>query len=166
MRFHILGLPHTVTSKEYVACAYTQKVWKFGKMMTERGHEVIHYGHEESDLPCTEHVTVMTNDIFKKVYGHHNWREKFFTYDINDECYQTFYKNAIEEIGKRKQPNDFLLPFWGHGHRPICDAHPDMIVVEPGIGYAGGHFARWKIDRKSTRLNSSHSQQSRMPSSA
>lgn len=141
----ILGLPHTVSSKEYIACAYTQKVVKFAKMMTDRGHEVIHYGHEDSDLQCTEHVTVMTNEIFNKVYGHHNWREKFFTYDLNDECYQTFYKNAIEEIGKRKQPNDFLLPFWGYGHKEICDAHNDLIVVEPGIGYAGGHFARWKI---------------------
>lgn len=145
MRFHILGLPHTVSSKEYVACAYTQKVVKFAKMMTDRGHEVIHYGHEDSDLQCTEHVTVMTNDIFNKVYGHHNWCEKFFTYDMNDECYQTFYKNAIKEIGKRKRPNDFLLPFWGYGHKTICDAHNDLIVVEPGIGYAGGHFARWKI---------------------
>jgi len=145
MRFHILGLPHTVTSKEYNACAYTQKVLKFGKMMKARGHEIIHYGHEESNLVCDEHVTVVTNKDLEKAYGNYDWRKNFFTYNTSDHAYQTFYKNAIAEIGKRKQKNDFVLPFWGSGVRPICDAHNDLIVVEPGIGYAGGHWARWKI---------------------
>lgn len=145
MRFHILGLPHTVSSKEYVACAYTQKVVKFAKMMTARGHEVIHYGHEESDLQCTEHVTVLSTEDWKKSYGDHDWRKHFFKFSTDDYAYQTFYKNAIEEICKRKKKNDFILPFWGSGHRPICDAHPDLITVEPGIGYAGGHWARFKI---------------------
>ncbi len=145
MRFHCLSLPHTVTSKEYNACAYTQKVVKFGKMMTERGHEVLHYGHEDSDLQCTEHISVLTNEDFEKSYGTHDWRSKFFKFNTGDHAYQTFFKNAIEEVGKRKLKNDFILPFWGSGVRPVCDAHPDLICVEPGIGYAGGHWARFKI---------------------
>jgi glycosyltransferase involved in cell wall biosynthesis len=143
--FHVLGLPHTITNREFVACAYTQKAWKFCKMMGERGHTIYHYGHEESDAPYAENVTVITNKVWKKVYGTHDYKSKFFKYNVEDEAYQTFYKNAIEEIGKRKQKNDFILPFWGSGVRPVCDGHPDLITVEPGIGYAGGHWANWKV---------------------
>lgn len=145
MRFHVLGLPHTQTNKNFTACAYTQKAYKFCKMMKDRGHYVMHYGHEFSDTPADENVTVITDKKWKEVYGEHDYKSKFFTFDTGDEAYQTFYRNAIEEITKRKYPNDFILPFWGNGVRPICDAHPDLITVEPGIGYAGGHWARWKV---------------------
>jgi glycosyltransferase involved in cell wall biosynthesis len=143
--FHILGVPHTITSPDFNACAYTQKILKFSKMMKCRGHKIIHYGHELSTLDCSEHVNVLSNEIFEKIYGNHDWKKKTFIYNTKDEAYQTFYKNAIKEIAKRKKPRDFLLPFWGAGVKPICDAHSDLIVVEPGIGYSGGHFARWKI---------------------
>lgn len=143
--YHVLGLPHTVTNKDFVGCAYTQKAFKFCQMMMDRGHTVYHYGHEDSNPPCTEHITVLTSDEWKRTYGDHDWRKHFFKFDTNDEAYQIFYRKAIEEIGKRKGKHHFLLPFWGAGHRTICDAHSDMIVVEPGIGYAGGHFARFKV---------------------
>ena len=145
MRFHVLGVPHTVSSKEFVACAFTQKVVKFCEMMKERGHTIIHYGHEDSVVDCDEHVSVIDNHTWQEVYGHYDWRKTTFKYDVNDNAYKTFMQNTITEIEKRKQPNDFLLPFWGNPMKPICDAHSDMIVVEPGIGYAWGHFAPYKV---------------------
>ena len=144
MRFHCLGVQHTITDSEYVACAFTQKVLKFCEMMTLRGHTVIHYGHEDSNLLCTEHVTVITRLEFDTIYGVHDHRTKLFNFNTNDDVYQTFNRRAIEEIGKRKQSGDFLLAFWGVGHQQICDAHPDMCVVEPGIGYAQT-FARYRV---------------------
>jgi glycosyltransferase involved in cell wall biosynthesis len=144
-RIHLLGLPHTKTTLDFTACAYTMKVLKFCKMMEGRGHYLMHYGHEESNPVADELISVINKKEWDAVYGEHDFQSSLFTYDTSDAAYKTFYKNTIKEIEKRKQPGDIILPFWGVGVKPICDAHPDLITIEPGIGYAFGHWADYKI---------------------
>src|SRR5262245_20433252 len=97
-------------------------------MLRARGHHVIHYGNEASQVDCDEHVTVTAA-------GELGPPEMSGSFDVNAPIYQTFYRNTITEITPRKQPLDFLLCMWGWGHKRIADAHSDTIVVEPGIGY-------------------------------
>jgi glycosyltransferase involved in cell wall biosynthesis len=104
-------------------------------MMMARGHTVYHYGHERSDVYCTKHLSVTDDDVLTKAYGaDYDFRKTFFRHSGDDHAHVTFCKNAIEAIKIHKQPNDFLLMFWGLGHKPVMDAHPDLIAVEPGIG--------------------------------
>lgn len=144
MRFHHLAIPHTVTHHDYVACAYTQKVLKFSKMMTERGHTVYHYGHERSEVVCSEHISVTNDWILEQAYGTHDWRRHQFRHNTGDFAHTEFVRRSIPAIAQRAQPGDFLLCNWGFGHQPIAQALPNLIAVEPGIGYTSGHFSDWR----------------------
>ena len=140
-RFHVLGIPHTVTSKEFAHCAYTQKVRRFCKFMTEAGHTVYHYGHERSEVICTEHITV-SNDRTIRKYA--DWKKKSYNGNLNDECNKQFSTNAIRELRKRIQLRDFVLCWYGRGHQRIAKAFPKSIVVEPSIGTFRS-FAEFRI---------------------
>lgn len=135
MRFHVPGLPHTVTNHKYIHCAFTQKVFKMCKMLHSMGHEVYHYGCEGSNPTCTEHVDVIKEEFRRKFYPD-EWHDKQWDYNIQDECHKVFYENTIKEINKRKSKRDFFLASWGWGHKTIADAlGNNVLIVEPGIGY-------------------------------
>ncbi len=134
MRFHALGLAHTITHKDYVACAFTQKVLKFCAMMSRRGHILYHYGNEKSQVECFEHVSVVTEAMLKKQYGDYDFKVAQFKYDQSDELHKTFNQNTIREITARKQKGDFLLCFFD---QQVIGKHfisSDIFVVHPGIG--------------------------------
>ena len=146
MRFHVLGIPHTITTPEYSTCAFTQKVVKLCKLLKAQGHYVIHYGHQDSKVECNEHVTVTKRYDLSKAYGDHDWRKNGFpTFQFNDWVYQAFTTRANLELTANKQPGDFLLCTFGFGHKAIADAHMDMIVCEPGIGYPQGGYAPYRV---------------------
>ena len=154
MRFHVLSIPHTKTHPEFSGCAFTQKALKWIKMMSGRGHEIIHYGHHDSLIHTAddiEHVSVITDTDHRQAYGddyvdNKSWQERGFAayYSTNDHAHLVFHANSIKEISKRKKPNDFILHFWGWGTKPVGDYHNDLINVEPGIGNGAG-WCRWRI---------------------
>lgn len=163
MRFHVLSLPHTVTRKDYSACAFTQKALKWCKMMTARGHTVYHYGHKDSEVECTEHVPVTFDEDLQKAYGNYDWRKNFFQHNVADYAHKMFNERGIVEVGKRKQPGDFLLCFWGFGHRPIADAHPELTPVEPGIGCTNEPFTQHSIFESHAVMNVVYGKYNRSP---
>jgi glycosyltransferase involved in cell wall biosynthesis len=163
MRFHVLAVPHTVTDQTYSACAFTQKVLKFCKMMHARGHEVLHYGHERSKVQATEHITVMNDKLLHDTYGDYDWRAEGFKHSTTDAVHVAFNSNAIVEVQKRKKTGDFLLLFWSAGHAPIAMAHKDMIIVEPGIGSHNKIVAPFAIFESYAVMHHAYAKQDMLP---
>jgi glycosyltransferase involved in cell wall biosynthesis len=170
-RFHVLSLPHTVTTPEYNACAYTMKVLKFCKMMRARGHYIIHYGHKDSVVDADEHVTLLDNDDLLKAYGSYNWRKEFFKHNVNDYANTKFQTVGTVEVLKRlsdaelRDPNDkrkdFVLAFWGIGHKKICDAAKatgKALICEPGIGYSGS-FMDYRVFESYAWMHTTYGEQ-------
>lgn len=146
MRFHVLSLPHTHTTLEFSACAYTEKVRKFCIMMTDLGHEVFLYAGAKNEAPVTEHVVCMTEqDRMDFCDGSKNNAHSIVAnWDINSPGWQIYNKNCIAEIGKRIQPRDFICAIAGWNQKPIADAFPANMTVEFGIGYAGV-FSNYRV---------------------
>jgi len=114
-------------------------------MLTANGHHVIHYGHEDSKVDCAEHVTVTTRKDIAESYPNHNWKTNGWPpFAKTDLAYRMFYHNANAAIAERKQVGDFLLCTFGDWHKEVGTYHADMIVVEPGIGYPNGSFAKFR----------------------
>ena len=130
LRFHILGIPHTVTGPDWSVCPFTTKVWKFAKMMKGKGHYIIHYGHKDSVVDCDEHVTLITNEDFKKLMVIIIERKGLYYYQRNnDHCHIKFNRLAIKEVEKRLNEQDFILCFWGQGHYDVGSYFIEVIKV-------------------------------------
>ena len=152
MRLIVLGIPHTVTSDQFNACAFTAKVVKFLEMMQAfGGYEIIHLGHEDSQVPPgVTNIAVTNADIHRVAYGDdyvnkQTWRRTGFDqFRIDDYAYREFHANSIRVLEEIKQPLDIVCHTFGYGHKAIADAHPDLINIETGIGYPAA-FAPWRV---------------------
>ena len=142
MRFHVFNLPHTQTTKDFVNCAYTEKVRRFCMMMKSLGHTVYLYAGDQNEAPCDELITCITNEQrLEALDGQHYVNASF---DNTKPHWQIYLNNAIKEVAKRVEKEDFLCFIGGSPQKPIADAFPGNIAVEFGIGY-GGTFSQYRV---------------------
>lgn len=144
MRFHLLGLSHCPTTKEYSACAFSQKARLLSRMLHEAGHTVYFYGVEGSEVQCTEFVQVLDRDNWASVHLKYDWRKDGFDLSCCNAASRTFNSNSVKEIEARAEPMDFILCPFGTAHRGIAGTLPGLIAVEPGIGYEQT-FAKFRV---------------------
>lgn len=142
MRFHLVSLPHTQTTDDFSACAFTEKVRKFAIMMTNLGHEVFLYAGEKNEAPCTEHICCLSEKDRKKAVGDNHYCMASFDYNLPH--WVKFNHNVIESIKTRIQQKDFICLIGGYSHKTIADSFPNHISVEFGIGYPGS-FSQFRV---------------------
>lgn len=146
-RFHLLGLAHLPVSEDYLSCAFTQKIFKFSKMMMSLGHEVYVYGAEGGNPECSEYIVTHSLQDIRDQWGEgdnrfsigYNFEEKAgFKFDEGKPSKPVLkmFKNSITEINKRKKDDDFLVVTMGNYHQPVVDAVKLMLTVENGVAYA------------------------------
>lgn len=130
MRFHVVSLPNTQTTKDYSWSPYTQKVRKFTDMMHSLGHEVVLYAGEANEALCTEHVVCITEEERS-----HHFPQRWPGHDPSTPGRKLFMSRVIEGIAQRRDPGDFLCLIEGIAQRQAVLAFPSMIAVEFGVGY-------------------------------
>lgn len=160
--FHLLGLTHLPVSDKYSGCAYTQKNFKLAKMLMSAGHTVYLYGVEGSNAPCSEFIQISSLSDLQEVYGEgvdnelgYDYKKNFFKQNFNEPYNKqtlAFFDKAVEEINKRKKPDDFLLCTAGYQQKTIADRVGLFLTCEPGIGYTGV-FSRFKAFESSFQQN-------------
>lgn len=133
-----------------MGCAFTQKTVKLSKMLLSLGHEVVLYGSEGSDAPCSEFIQTHTLKEIRQEWGEgdnrfeigYDWKSKGFKHDFNGpytETTQKYYQSCIKELDERKRDDDFLLVMQGVYQRAVSNAVKLWLTCEPGIGYRGSY---------------------------
>lgn len=158
-RLHVVSLPHTQTTKEYISCAYTQKVLNFCKMMVPLGWPITLYSGEQNEAPCDEHVVVNSNAEQVSWFGKFDYHSNFYpiTWGINDRHWIESNTNTIVEIGSRFKKGDFICIIGGNCQKMIADAFPQLKSIEFGIGYSGV-FSNFRVFESYSHMHNIYGQ--------
>jgi glycosyltransferase involved in cell wall biosynthesis len=135
-------LPHTETTDEYIACAYTQKIVKFCRMMENTEHEIVLYGGEQNDAPCDEFVQITSRKEQTKWFGKKNLDLMFpITWNPIEDHWIDTNRRVIKHVkaglkSGKYDKRDLMLVIAGTCNQQI-DINIPNTAAEWGVGYTG-----------------------------
>ena len=113
-------------------------VSKFITNMTALGWEVVHYGHELSQVNCENVPIIFSSEIPAQ-------KEDTLFLHIAGIA-ELFGQRANKELLSKCESGDAILCFYGSDHYTAVQNIPNAIVVEPSIGYrAEAIFAPYRV---------------------
>ena len=127
-KLHIIPNPCGITNTKYTFDPFNIAVHKFIRHMKGYGWDMIHYGHELSDVDC-EHVTV----IYTKDRPAPKNDQDII--QSSTDVIVKFNKRVVKELSIRKSPDDIIINFYGEDNRYVIESNLDLTSVEPSIGY-------------------------------
>lgn len=140
MRLHIVSLPHTHTTHDWLTCAYTQKCVKAGRMFTDAGHEVFIYSGQYNDTVCAEHIPVLTEEERSSWFGPRDPNDIGFggiSWDANHPAWVTMNLRAAAAIRERAEKRDLVLLIGGNCQQLLAQNLGGLTYCEFGCGYSG-----------------------------
>lgn len=135
MRFHLLAVPNTRTTRSYELDGFCLRTILFARLLKQLGHTVILYGVHENTAPCDAFVSCLSADEQAQMLGTVPYQAAEFT--PTSPLFLTFNTRAAHAIRDRKQPGDVIAMIGGSAQQFVCEWHPDLIALEYSIGYRG-----------------------------
>lgn len=133
-RLHVISLPHTRVEAGFCGCAYTNKTRLAMKMWRDR-HQVFLYAPECDPIDGVEVVQCLSDNARLAIFGSDDMnRLPAWPTDAQSAL---FNATTIRKLQKRSEPHDLVLLVGGLTHKPIRDALPAMMFLEPFVGYEG-----------------------------
>lgn len=144
MRLHLIGLFHTIPKPEYSHCAFTGRVFRFGKMMLPFGYEIIEYSNEGSEAQSSEHVCILETEEFERLKALYKQEQPNEAASTDSTLYKRFRQVLDRELLKRVEPGDIICHPFGIAHSYLKNDIPYAKHIEIGIGYVEA-FADFRV---------------------
>ena len=126
-RLHILANPHGITDLTYRMEPFNIAVAKMISNLVPRGYDIVHYGHELSQVACETVPVVHSNEVYPR------GEDDLFSH--NPAIVKIFCRRVKEHLEHRCRTGDLVLCFYGIDHQAAVNGVTKAKIVEPSIGY-------------------------------